>query len=209
MAMERDRAEELGVKTIDDLAAHAPRLNIGGDYEFFGRPEWRSVSEAYGLRFADTRSYDSTLMYGALTAGDVDVISAFSSDGRIAAFDLVVLDDPRQVLPPYDAVLLDAPCSNTGVLAKRVEVRYRLSAKGCVDSQETQLALLCRAADLITEKGFICYSTCSIQADENERLIQRFLKQDRRFRLARESLTLPSAAEPDQDGGYAAILGFV
>ena len=72
--------------------------------------------------------------------------------------------------------------------------------------QETQLELLSRAADVITEKGFICYSTCSIQPDENDRLIQRFLKQDRRFQLARESLTLPSAAEPDQDGGYAAIL---
>lgn len=110
---------------------------------------------------------------------------------------------------PYDAVLLDVPCSNTGVLAKRVEVRYRLSAQGCVHLQETQLELLCRAADLITEKGLICYSTCSIQADENDRLIQRFLEKDRRFQLARESLMLPSAGEPDQDGGYVAILGSV
>jgi 16S rRNA (cytosine967-C5)-methyltransferase len=110
---------------------------------------------------------------------------------------------------PYDAVLLDVPCSNTGVLAKRVEVRYRLSPEGCVHLQATQLELLCRAADLITEKGFICYSTCSIQPDENDRLIQRFLKEDRRFQLARESLMLPSAGEPDQDGGYVAILGFV
>ncbi|MCH8216422.1 MAG: hypothetical protein IH892_06580, partial [Planctomycetes bacterium] len=107
---------------------------------------------------------------------------------------------------PYDAVLLDVPCSNTGVLAKRVEVRYRLSAKGCVRLQETQLALLGRAADLITAKGYICYSTCSIQPAENDRLIQRFLEKDRRFQLARESLMLPSAGEPDQDGGYVAIL---
>lgn len=107
---------------------------------------------------------------------------------------------------PYDAVLLDVPCSNTGVLAKRVEVRYRLSAKGCVHLQETQLELLGRAADLITAKGYICYSTCSIQPDENDRLIQRFLEKDRRFQLARESLMLPSAGEPDQDGGYVAIL---
>ena len=106
LAMRRDHAEALGVSTIADLAAHAPRLVLGGDYEFFGRPEWPAVRDAYGLRFDDTTSFDSTLMYGAVESGDVDVISAFSTDGRIAAFDLVVLEDTRQVLPPYDAVLL-------------------------------------------------------------------------------------------------------
>jgi len=48
-------------------------------------------------------------MYKALLSGDVDVISAFSSDGRIAADDLVVLTDPRQAIPPYDAVILLSP----------------------------------------------------------------------------------------------------
>jgi osmoprotectant transport system permease protein len=48
-------------------------------------------------------------MYRALTSGQADVISAFSSDGRIAADDLVVLDDPRHALPPYDAVVLVSP----------------------------------------------------------------------------------------------------
>ena len=48
-------------------------------------------------------------MYGAVVNGEVDVISAFSSDGRIARYDLVTLTDPKQALPPYDAVLLLAP----------------------------------------------------------------------------------------------------
>jgi osmoprotectant transport system permease protein len=48
-------------------------------------------------------------MYRAVADGDIDVTSAFSSDGRIASFDLVVLEDPRGAIPPYDAVLLIAP----------------------------------------------------------------------------------------------------
>ena len=64
---------------------------------------------AYGLRFREQRTMQSDFMYPAAKAGDVDVISAYSSDGRIAQFDLVVLDDPKQALPPYDAMLLLAP----------------------------------------------------------------------------------------------------
>jgi osmoprotectant transport system permease protein len=52
---------------------------------------------------------DSTLLYAAVENGDVDVISAFSTDGRIAAFDLTLLEDTRGALPPYDAVLLVSP----------------------------------------------------------------------------------------------------
>jgi osmoprotectant transport system permease protein len=106
LAMRRGRAEELGIKTICDLARHAKGLSIGGDYEFFGRPEWIKVRGAYGLRFSEIRSFDSTLMYSAVKNGDVDVITAFSSDGRITAYDLLVLADPKEAFPPYDAVLL-------------------------------------------------------------------------------------------------------
>jgi len=109
IAMRRDQAERLGIRTIADLARHAPGLTIGGDYEFFERPEWEKVSQAYGgLNFKETRTFQSTLMYQAVKNGDVDVIVAFSSDGRIAAYDLLVLEDPRDGLPPYDAVLLVA-----------------------------------------------------------------------------------------------------
>jgi osmoprotectant transport system permease protein len=109
LAMRRADAEALGIDDIGDLAPHSGSLAIGGDYEFFARPEWRALREAYGLAFRDRRTFDPTLMYGAVAEGLVDVISAFSTDGRIAALDLVVLDDPRQALPPYDAVLLLSP----------------------------------------------------------------------------------------------------
>src|SRR5690606_12787201 len=81
LAMRRDRAEELGIATIADLAAHAGALEIGGDYEFFARPEWEAVRTAYGLQFASRREFESTFMYQAVASGEVDVISAFTSDG--------------------------------------------------------------------------------------------------------------------------------
>jgi osmoprotectant transport system permease protein len=109
LAMRRDRAQALGITTIVELARYAPRLTFGTDLEFLSRSEWASLREIYHLDFAALRSYDPTFMYRALEEGSVDVISAFSSDGRIAALDLVVLDDPKHAIPFYDAVILISP----------------------------------------------------------------------------------------------------
>jgi osmoprotectant transport system permease protein len=109
LAMRRERARSLGITSIDDLARAAPRLRLASDIEFLSRPEWRSVERAYGLRFADQRSYNPTFMYRAIADGSADVMSAFSSDGRIEALGLVTLSDPRGALPNYDAVLLLSP----------------------------------------------------------------------------------------------------
>ena len=109
LAMRGRDAEAMGISSLDDLARHAPRLRFGADLEFLTRPEWRSVRDAYGLRFAEQRSYSPTFMYRAIADGSVGVISAFSSDGRIAALGLKVLSDPRRALPSYDAVLLISP----------------------------------------------------------------------------------------------------
>jgi len=109
LAMKRERAAALGVHSIDDLARHAPRLSFGTDLEFLGRPEWAALRDAYALKFAAERSYNPTFMYRALQTGDVDVISAFSSDGRIAADGLELLADPKHAIPSYDAVLLISP----------------------------------------------------------------------------------------------------
>ncbi|MBV8800257.1 MAG: ABC transporter permease/substrate-binding protein [Alphaproteobacteria bacterium] len=109
LAMRRDRADALGIRTLIDLQTHAAELKIGGDFEFFSRPEWAVLQRTYGLRFALQRSYQPTFMYRALRDGDVDVISAFSSDGRIEQYGLKLLEDPKGALPPYDAVLLVSP----------------------------------------------------------------------------------------------------
>jgi osmoprotectant transport system permease protein len=109
LAMPRALAEKLGVRSIGDLVAHAGELSIAADYEFFERPEWKAIVAAYGLHFRQQRTMQSDFMYQAAHNGDVDVISAYSSDGRIAKYDLVVLDDPKHALPPYDAMLLLSP----------------------------------------------------------------------------------------------------
>ena len=108
LAMRRDRAEALGIATVADLAAHAAELSMGGDLEFFSRPEWGALQSAYGLGFASRREFEPTFMYRAVTDGEVDVISAFTSDGRIAADDLLLLGDPAGAFLPYDAIVLIA-----------------------------------------------------------------------------------------------------
>src|SRR5262245_32947847 len=109
LAVRRDTATRLGLHALGDLAPHAGELALGADYEFLSRREWIAVRTAYGLGFRRTASFDPALLYEAVGRGEVDVISAFSSDGRIAAFDLVVLDDPAAALPSYDAMILLGP----------------------------------------------------------------------------------------------------
>jgi len=109
LAMSRKRAATLGIHTIDDLARHAGELTIAGDYEFFARPEWDALTKAYGLQFRAQRQMQPEFMYQAVASGEVDVISAYSSDGQIATLDLAVLVDPKHAIPPYDAILLLSP----------------------------------------------------------------------------------------------------
>ena len=108
---------------------------------------------------------------------------------------------------PFDAVLLDVPCSNTGVLARRVEARYRIKPKTITELTKTQHKLLEAAAAMIKPQGRICYSTCSIQKPENSQLVRRFL-QNHDFKLESELLVLPSAEGFDCDGGYVAVVAY-
>ncbi|GAB5540852.1 MAG: glycine betaine ABC transporter substrate-binding protein [Sandaracinaceae bacterium] len=94
------------VTRISELAPLSPRLTVAGDYELFGRGEWRSLEDTYGLSFAEERTMDPTLLYEAIDARQVDVIGAYTTDGRIAAYDLRVLEDDRGAIPPYDAILV-------------------------------------------------------------------------------------------------------
>ena len=133
------------------------------------------------------------------------------------------LESHAAKIGPFDAVLLDVPCSNTGVLAKRIEVRYRIKSEAIKRLTKTQSELLGTAVRLggIKPGSKICYSTCSIQKAENAELVRDFLLQNRSFKLEFEELTLPSAVPQsasggslgshrigagDHDGGYVAIV---
>jgi osmoprotectant transport system permease protein len=109
LVMPKKQAEALGIHSIADLARHAPMLSIAGDYEFFSRPEWAALRQAYGLSFHTQRQMQPDFMYAAVASGDVDVIAGYTSDGLIAKYDLVTLDDPKHAVPPYDAIVLLAP----------------------------------------------------------------------------------------------------
>jgi osmoprotectant transport system permease protein len=119
LAMRRERAAALGVVSIPGLAPHTPQLTLGSDLEFLSRPEWAALKQAYGLAFRAERTFNPTFMYRAVQSGEVDVISAFSSDGRIAALDLAVLRDEKQAVPSYDAVVLLSPARAADPVLRR------------------------------------------------------------------------------------------
>ena len=117
LALPRAKAESLRVRKLSELAAVAPKLSIGGNYEFFGRPEWKSLVSTYGFAFEEQRGMDQAILYQAVGTGAVDVASAFSTDGRIAAYDLTVLEDDRAAIPPYDAMVLVSRSAGPEVIA--------------------------------------------------------------------------------------------
>jgi 16S rRNA (cytosine967-C5)-methyltransferase len=105
-----------------------------------------------------------------------------------------------------DAVLLDAPCSNSGVLARRPEARFRITPKKIGELAQIQTQLLDFAASLVKPGGRICYSTCSILSQENNEVVSAFIKKHPNFSLEKENLVPPCAEIYDFDGGYAAII---
>lgn len=104
IAMRREDAEKLGVTKVSELEPHAADLTLAGSQEFIVRIDGLpGMEEAYGFEFGDSRGMESGLMYTALQNGDVDVISAFSTDGRIPSMDFVLLEDDKAFFPPYHA----------------------------------------------------------------------------------------------------------
>jgi osmoprotectant transport system permease protein len=157
LALRRDRAEALGVARVGALAAAARGLSVGGDYELFERPEWKRVRAAYGLEFREERPMDPTLLYEAARSGAVDVVTAYSTDGRIPAFDLVTLEDEKHAFPPYDAVVLIGAraAAETGVidalrpLLGRIDAATMREANRRVDFDHVPVSQA--AAELLTQ----------------------------------------------------------
>jgi len=109
-------AREHGVRTLSQLARLAPRLRLGAVPEFLARPDGLpGLRRAYGgFAFASTRLIDNGLKYQALVRGDVDVVVAFGTDGRIAADKLAVMIDDKRFWPAYDV----APVVRRAALAR-------------------------------------------------------------------------------------------
>jgi len=120
----------------------------------------------------------------------------------------VLLQEPDAPAPagPYDAVIVDAPCSNTGVLGARPGARWRWGPASKRSLEEVQTSLLERGARAVRPGGRLVWSTCSLEPGENERRVSQFLGEHSGWRLERESLTLPGVEQGPVDGGYAALL---
>lgn len=109
------------------------------------------------------------------------------------------LNLPRQ----YDVVLLDAPCSNTGVLRRRVDAKWRLEESDIPKMAHVQLNLLKKAGSLVKPGGRLVYSTCSIENEENGDVISGFLKDmGKSFELAHGKVTYPWVDGCDGGGAF-------
>jgi 16S rRNA (cytosine967-C5)-methyltransferase len=102
----------------------------------------------------------------------------------------------------FDRVLVDAPCSNTGVMRRRVELRWRIQAVEIQRLRAAQLELLGRAAPLVKPGGVLVYSTCSLEPEENTQVTQEFLASRSDFQLETERELFPPT--DGVDGAYAA-----
>ncbi|MCM3629086.1 glycine/betaine ABC transporter substrate-binding protein [Paenibacillus glycanilyticus] len=105
LAMRSDHAQKLGITTISELTRLAPNLVFGATQEFLERPDgYKGLQTTYGIKFKGTKGLDPGITYAAVRDGKVDVNDAYSTDGRIAAFNLKVMVDDKQYFPPYYAV---------------------------------------------------------------------------------------------------------
>jgi len=104
----------------------------------------------------------------------------------------------------FNRILVDAPCSNTGVMRRRVDLRWRISPEEISRLQKTQLELLRQAATKLKPDGVLVYSTCSLEPEENSELVKQFLAAQPDFKLEAERQLLPFA--DGVDGAYVARL---
>jgi 16S rRNA (cytosine967-C5)-methyltransferase len=109
----------------------------------------------------------------------------------------------------FDRVLIDVPCSNSGVLARRPEARYFQQPHSLKSLSKLQAEILADTAPFVKPGGLLVYSTCSIWPEENEKCIEAFLSKNDGFELLQRQLTLPSlegGAIHYRDGGFVSVL---
>jgi len=102
----------------------------------------------------------------------------------------------------FDRILVDAPCSNTGVMRRRVDLRWRIRPEEIERLRAAQLELLRQAAPRLKLGGTLVYSTCSLEPEENSELVKQFLGEHTQFKLEKERELLPFA--DGVDGAYVA-----
>ncbi len=107
IAVRRETAARYRLRTLSDLAASPARLTAGFTSDFIGRGDgWPGLRAAYGLALREVRPLAPAVKYEALTSGAVEIIDGYATDGLLAKYDLVTLEDDRRFFPPYDAAAI-------------------------------------------------------------------------------------------------------
>ncbi|HUP48013.1 MAG TPA: glycine betaine ABC transporter substrate-binding protein [Thermoanaerobaculia bacterium] len=123
LAMREEQAAALGVREISDLIPHAGTLDAGFSIEFMNREDgWPGLRPFYGLDFRQVRAMEHGLAYEAIAGGVIDLIDAYTTDGKLLRYPLRVLEDDRGFFPPYNA----APVIRGEVLRAHPELRELL-----------------------------------------------------------------------------------
>ncbi|NLJ37295.1 MAG: glycine/betaine ABC transporter substrate-binding protein [Candidatus Atribacteria bacterium] len=119
LAVKADLAEKLNIKTYSDLAKVSNQLIFGAEPDFFERKDgFDNLVETYGFNFKNTKQMAIALKYPAILSGEVDVINAFSTDGLLKRYDMIILQDDKNFFPSY----LAAPVVRKSVLENHPEV---------------------------------------------------------------------------------------
>ena len=129
IVIQEKQATRLAIDKISDLHRWPQPLRFGADYEFFDRPEWKALRAAYSLNTSEQRTMDPSLMLEAVASGEVDAAAAYSTDGRLDALNLVLLEDDQQAIPPYDALILASPEASTKHVRALQRLENRITAE--------------------------------------------------------------------------------
>lgn len=154
ITLRADVADKLGLKKISDLKPYAPNMILGCTHEFAERPDgYPGLADLYGIKFGDVKSLDPGLTYAAVRDNKADACDAFSTDGRIIAFNLRSLEDDMKFFPDYSCApivrkeVLDKHPEIADALAKlegklTVEIMQMLNAKVDLEKQDAKQVAL-------------------------------------------------------------------
>ncbi len=170
------------------------------------------VDYCAGVGTKSTQAAELMCNQGRIIATDIDDRKLESLDRVTARRGISIIESCaideveariRSADRPPDVILIDAPCLNTGVLARRPEARYRASQAALRELSSVQADILRRMAALAGRETRLIYTTCSIERDENEDQVAAFMNDHPEWAVMDATFTLP---DPDRGGGYYAIL---
>ena len=183
IAMNEPLAAELGVRSISDLRAHGASLRAGFSIEFVKREDgWAGLSPFYDLELAEVRAMEHSLAYEAVAAEALDLVDAYTTDGKLLRYDLRLLEDDRGFFPPYHA----APLVRAETLERLPELRPALEQLAFRLGNERIVALNYRveveghdftavARDFLEEEGLLAPSEDTAPATSRKASFPAFL----------------------------------